>query len=228
MRWREVVYDIHTMLQQVYDDADISLTHTAYWCSVVGNRLLMQHIEKRDSGAFVVVYNNLPVLVESGTNYKYIELPSNIFDFNRDDAVAFLSYQSGLEPEPTFTSVRFTRTTAAGALRLYWTSDETPDPANPYFWRSQNKLYLLGLENVSVTALEGGLYQTIPAYPTVLNDEFPFPDELLSVLQKYIFDLGRFVLQMPKDNINDGAGLETAGEMRKMTPVRNDVSQQQE
>lgn len=227
MKWRHVVYDIWTMLQQTYDDADITLTHTAYWCSVVANRLLSQHIDKRDSGAFVTIYNNIPVSIEAVTNYKYIELPQNIFDFDRDDAVEFLSYHSSIDCLPPFTSVRFTRTTASGAIRLYWTGEEIPTPSNPYFWRSENKLYLLGLENITVTQLEGAFYQTISPYPADLNAEFPFPDELISVLQKYIFDLGRFVLQMPRDNINDGTGLEAVGEMRKMSPVKNDVSQEE-
>ncbi len=229
MTWRFVVYDIWSMLKQQYDDADVTLTHTAYWCSVVANRLLSQHIDKRDSGAFVTIYNSLPVLIEAGTNYKYFELPENIFDFDRDDGVEFLSYHTAIEDcIPAFSSVRFTRTTPAGVLRLHWTEEETPTPDNPYFYRIKNNIYLLGLENISAPNVEGGFYQTINPYPTNLNDDFPFPDELVSVLQRYIFDLGRFVLQMPKDNINDGTGLDAAGDMRKMNPVRSDVAQQEE
>jgi hypothetical protein len=217
------------MLKQHYDDADISLTHVAYWCSVTANRLLSQHIEKRDSGAFVTMYDTIPVLIDTTTGYKYIELPHSIFDFNLDDGVEYLSYHYTFDDcLPPFTSVTFSRTSAAASKRLYWTEEEKPIPSNPYFYRIANRLYLLGLEAVSVTELEGAFYQTIDPYPTVLNDDFPFPDELISVLNRYIFDLGRFVLQMPRDITNDGTGTDTPGVMPKMTSVKNDVTQEEQ
>jgi hypothetical protein len=227
MTWRFVVHDIWTMLKQQYDDADITLTHATYWCSVVANRLLSQHIEKRDSGAFLTVYNNLPVLIEQGTNYKYITLPQNIFDFDRDDGVHILSYNASIDCVPPFASVKFTRTTPAGVIRLHWTQEEKPTPDNPYFYRIGNNLYLLGLENIAAPTLEGAFFQTISPYPLDLNENFPFPDELITVLQRYVFDLGRFVIQMPKDNTNDGAGIQGVGQMPKMSPVKSDVQTQE-
>lgn len=228
MQWRYVVYDIHTMLKQQYDDSDISLVQTSYWCSVTANRLLSQHIEKRDSGAFITVYNSLQVYVESPTGYKYIDLPHNIFDFNRDDGVEYMSYEYTIDDcLPPFTSVRIQRTTPSKSQRLYWTDEEKPTPSNPYFYRIKDKLYLLGLENVASPKIEAGFYQTIDPYPTLLSDEFPFPDELISVLQRYIFDLGRFVLQMPNDITNDGSGIQQIGQLPKMNKVVNDVSQTQ-
>jgi len=228
MRWREVVYDIHTMLKQHYDDADISLTHVAYWCSVTANRLLSQHIDKRDSGAFLTMYPTIQVYVDPTTGYKYFELPSRIFDYDKDDGIEYLSYDYSVDDcLPPFTSVTFTRTSAAASKRLYWTEEEKPTPSNPYFYRIGERIYLLGLQSISITQVEGAFYQTIDPYPSVLNDDFPFPDELIAILNKHVFDLGRFVLIMPRDITNDGTGQETQTAMPKMTSVKNDVTQEE-
>jgi len=225
MRWREVIYDIHTSLNQQYDDADISLVQTSYWCSVAANRLLSQHIDKRDSGAFVAAYYNLQVLIDTTNDYKYFVLPENIFDFDKDDGVEYLSYSSTTDDcLPMFTGVKFTRTSAAAAERLYWTEEEKPSPSNPYFYRLKDKIYLLGLESITSPPLEGGFYQTIPAYVIDLDDEFPFPDELITVLQRYTFDFGRFVLSLPKDNTNDGASGQQVTQLPKMNEVQNDIN----
>lgn len=229
MLWREVVYDIHTMLQQHYDDAKITLSHTTYWCSVAANRLLSQHIEKRDSGAFLTIYPDLTVYVDSQTGYKYIEIPLNIFDFDKDDGVEYMSYYYGVDDcVAPFTSVRIQRTSPAKSMRLYWTDEEKPTPSNPYFYRAKDRLYLLGLESIAAPKIEAGFYQTIPAYTDTLSDEFPFPDELLSVLQRYVFDFGRFVTNMPKDQTNDGSSSDISAQQPKMTKVSNDISIQEE
>lgn len=229
MQWRFVVNDIHTMLQQHYDDAKITKVHTSYWCSVAANRLLSQHIEKRDSGAFLTIYPELQVYVDAQTGYKYLELPLNIFDFDKDDGVEYMSYYYGVDDcVAPFTSVRIQRTTPAKAKRLYWTDEERPTPDNPYFYRAKERLYLLGLESIAAPKIEAGVYQTIPPYPDAMSDEFPFPDELIPVLQRYVFDFGRFVTNMPKDQTNDGSGSEAVAPAPKMTRVSNDISTQEE
>lgn len=206
MIWRWVVYDTLNSLKQQYDDAEITLTQVSYWCSVAANRLLSQHIAKRDSGAFVTPYYNIQVLIDTTNNYRYFELPETIFDFNKDDGVEYLSYVSDTDDcLPKFTAVRFGRTSVAGSKRLYWTEEETPTPSNPYFYRLKNRIYLLGIEDIAAPILEGGFYQTIPAYVLDLDDEFPFPDELIAILQRSVLEIGRFILAMPKDNVNDGS-----------------------
>jgi hypothetical protein len=208
MTWRFVVYEILNSLKQQYDDAEITLTQVSYWCSVVANRLLSQHIVKRDSGAFITTYYNIQVLTDSN-KYKYFELPENIFDLDKDDGVEFLSYSSTTtDCLPLFTAVQFTRTSQAASPRLYWTDEEKPTPSNPYFYRTLKRIYLLGIEDIAAPKLEGGFYQTIPAYAIDLDTDFPFPDELLAIMQRSVLDLGRFILSLPSDNINDGASQE--------------------
>lgn len=207
MTWRYVVYDIWTSLKQTFDDADVSLSQVKYWCSIAASRLLMQHIEKRDSGAFLTVYTNIQVLIDTETGYKYFDLPADIMDFTRDGGVHYLSYSSCVDDcTPTFTSVTFTRTSPAQSHILYYTDEEKPRPSNPYWYRVGERIYLLGLECIDPCGLEIGVYQNIDPTTCDLDDEFPFPDELLAILQRYVLDIGRFVLAIPHTiGVNDGA-----------------------
>jgi hypothetical protein len=229
MTWREVIYDVYTSLRQNVDDSKLTLRHVMYWVGVAGNRLLMQHIDKRDSGAFKTAFIDIPVEIDTDTGYKYIQLPSGIFDFNRDGGVVYLSYSYKIDDcTPPFTSVQFSRTSVEGSRVLYYTDEEKPSPSNPYFYRIGNKLYLLGVECVNVTMLDGAFYQTIDTMECDLDEQMPFPDELVAILQKYVFDLGRWVLTVPEDYLNDGRN--KLGEMptSKLVSVNNEVSQAQQ
>jgi hypothetical protein len=234
MKWRNIVYDSWTNLKQNFDDADISLAQVKYWVGVAANRLLMQHIEKRDSGAFKTRYESVPIQIESGTGYKYIELPKNIIDFNRDGGVDYMSYVPiDSDCTPPFTWVMFQRTSASAVRILYYTEEETPSPDNPYFYRIGNNLYLLGLECVDVLDLELCVYQTIDPSECNFDDEMEFPDELVAILQRYILDIGRFVLSVPKGSVvNDGNNNTAEVPSQKLmsvndNPVINNQQQQE-
>jgi hypothetical protein len=145
------------------------------------------------------------VLTEIPTGRKYIELPASILDFDKDRGVDFISYDYTVETNP-FTHVVFTRTTMSEARRLYWTDEETPTPDNPYWYRANNpKIFLLGIECINVKFVEAGLIMSLSNMPCSLDEEIPFPSELISVLQRQVLDLGRFILQIPTDRTNDGS-----------------------
>jgi hypothetical protein len=205
MTWRNVVYDLWTDLKQAYDDADITLFHVQYWVSVNASKLLSQHIDKRDSGAFLTVYNNVQVLIDTDNGYKYIDLPANIIDYTRDGGVVYMSYGACVDDcDPIFTSVQFTRTKPSASRILYYTEEEKPSPSNPYFYRIGNRLYLLGIECINPCGIEIGLYITVSPDICDLDEEINLPEELIPVLIRQILDLGRFVLAMPTDRINEG------------------------
>ena len=67
MTLRDVVNDIHTVLKQKYDDQKITFTHTLYHVLLYGNRLLSQHIDKRDTGKFTHVFPEVSVKKDSTT-----------------------------------------------------------------------------------------------------------------------------------------------------------------
>lgn len=84
------------------------------------------------------------------------------------------------------------------------TLDEKPSPANPYFYRAEDRLYLLGIECINPCGIELGIYTDVDPDTCDLDEEFPLPTELIPILQRYVMDLGRFVLMMPNDRINEG------------------------
>lgn len=211
---RYIANDILTSLKQKFADADISLAHASYWTLIYADRLKSQHIQKNDSGAFIHTYFQIPILIEPLTGRKYFELPSSIYDFNLDQGINYISYDYTVDDcTPPFTAVTFYRTTPAKAKILYYTDDERPSASNPYFYRIKNRVYLLGLECVNVLNLEAGLYCSFdPTMMCDLDAEFDFPPELIPVLQRAVLELGRWVLLMPNERINDGTETNTTDE----------------
>lgn len=212
---RHVIDDLLITVRQTYDDRQVSRAQMTYWVLLVGNRLKSQHIPKRSSGAFLSVFTEIPIL-NATTNQnrnivagrKRIELPATIFDYDEDDGIDYIAYQSTGDPgcPPKFTNITFTRTTIKTSERLYYTKYEKPSPSNPYFYRVGNFVYFLGLENINVKELESGLYTTLDPLTTIDIDQvFDFPDELLVELKKGVLDLARFSWVFPaQDRNNDG------------------------
>jgi hypothetical protein len=112
---------------------------------------------------------------------------------------------------PQFANITFTRTTPSKSARLYFRDEERPVPTNPYFYRLNKNIYLLGVESVEVSAVEVGLKTSFDPLAVALDfdQEFQFPSELLPILKRKILDLGRFVLSVPSDLLNDGTGLQS-------------------
>ena len=222
---RYVVYDILRDFKQAYSEADISEFQLTYWVLVHADRMRKQHIQKIDSGEYISIFE---VLVDTdGNGRKSIELPGRIYDFDLDKGIAFITYeQDGGLPE--FTTVTFNRTTPAAAKRLYFRTEETPDEDNPYFYRVNDDLFFLGVESVTMTSVEVGLYTTLnPADTSLdLDQPFDFPQDLIPTLKRQIIDMGMFVMNVPKDLISDGVDSRGETPTRKMISV-NDMNQQQ-
>lgn len=215
---RTIVNDISKDLKQISDDKEVTDVQIAHWVIMFANRIRSQHVAKRDSGAFLSVFTNVPVQTFSaGANpneikgRKYIEIPEVIYDYDKDGGIEYLSYYVDGYFEncpPPFTNQTFTRTTPSTAQRLYFSKYETPNPKNPYFYRVGPYLYLLGIECTDVKTVEIGIYAAIRP---VTDDEldldarFDFPEETLIILKRQVLDLGRFVLMMPQNRINDGS-----------------------
>ena len=88
---RHIVDDVIIDLNQMSDDQKITEAQVAYWVIIVGNRLRAQHIQKRNSGAFLTTFAEIPVQVSdvTGDNLvrfrKFFDLPESIYDFNNDN-----------------------------------------------------------------------------------------------------------------------------------------------
>lgn len=75
----------------------------------------------------------------------------------------------------------------------------------PYWYRVGDRIYFLGTECINICGIEIGLYLSLaPDTVCDLDEPFPFPDELIVIMQRHVLDLGRFVLMMPTDRVNEG------------------------
>lgn len=211
---RDIVNDIAVDLRQIFDDRRISDVQIAYWTIIVANNLRAKHIQKRSSGAFLTTFAEIPVLTSEipGDNLvryrKYFDLPECIYDFNNDAAINYITFSVHPElpnSEPPLMNVVFSRTTPAALRALNMNPHTKPDGKNPYFYRSGNRIYLIGVECVNIKNVEIGLYLCIdPVQKIDLDANFDFPAELISILKRQVLDMGRFALLIPKERINDG------------------------
>lgn len=211
---RFLVDDVTTALKQTVDDREIQPTQVGMWIITLANRLLSQHIFKRDSGAFLSIWPQVPVIEPTTTSSpdivagrKYIELPAAIFDFDRDGAIEYIAYESDGGPgcPPRFAKQRFERTTPTQDLWLNMNPYSKPSPRRPYYFRNNNYIGLLGIENINVKNVEVGIYSTIiPVDKIDLDAPFDFPEELMDVLRRQCLDLGRMILLTPSSTLNQG------------------------
>lgn len=212
---RHIVDDIAVDLGQIIDDKKVQKSQVAFWVILIGNRLKSQHIGKRDSGAFLSTFDEIPVQIKNVSknpneikNRKFFFLPKTIYDYDKDGGIEYISYSIDCAPAghpPAFTNVTFSRTTPGKSKRLYFSKYETPSPSNPYFYRVGDYIYLLGIECVEIKNIEVGIYATLdPVTEIDLDAPFDFPEELMIILKRQVLDLGRWALLMPNERLNDG------------------------
>ena len=98
--------------------------------------------------------------------------------------------------------------------RLYMDEYEKPSPSNPYFYRlgekvegiPVNRLYLVGVDCISVSDVEIAIMSTLDLTSLAgLDDPFPLPDKFISKLMQEVLQLGRFVMLIPEELMNEGA-----------------------
>ena len=208
---RYVVYNLLNSLKQIYDDASLTPFKVFFWVMTLADQLRYQHIVKSGTGAFVYKFD-VDVEVDSVTGRNYFTLPSGIYDMEEDGGIQYISYAPGVDLSlPTFASVTFTRTSPEKAARLYFRKEEIPKPQNPYFYRQNEKIFLLGVEEINLTSVEAGLRTSLNPADLSINIDTPLdiPANLLPILERRILDLGRFAMAIPSDLQNDGAAWES-------------------
>jgi len=211
-RLRIVVDEIRTTIKQTFDDKVVGKAQIAYWVIIVANKMLGQHNQKRDSGAFVVPFAGIPVETAPDNSdpkivkgRKFIRIPEAIFDFDRDKGIEFLAYYDPNETIPELHKKTIFRIKPAQIQWLNLNEFTSPSASDTYFYRMGPIVYIVGIENVPVEYVEAGLMLTIsPLEKIDLDKEFFFPDELLSDLKRTVVDLARFSFLFPGDKTNDG------------------------
>lgn len=226
MTYRDICYDILTNLKSNFSDAQFSLNSIFFWVRIYADRLRIQHDQKIDSGAYSTTFV-LNVLIDSNNGRQYVIIPSSIYDYDNDKGVEFISYYHADAGDWRY--VTFTRTSIPKAKRLFWTEDELPTPSNPYWYRDGEKLFLIGTECIDLQTVEAGLKLTLAGLTVCdLDEQMPFPDELIPILQRQVLDLGRFILSVPVDRTETQSGDEpnTVQNKQKLVSVQDFNNQQ--
>lgn len=214
MTYRYVIYDLDKSFNAAFDDADFTLNQIMYWVMVVANRMRLQQTIATNTDLFTSTFNNVPVLTDT-KGRKYIDLPAQIMDLPNNSGVIYITYnEETCHCEgPSFAQVWFQGVNLGSVQHLYLDEYTKPSAKNPYFYRigdhidgvKVNRIYLLGLECVDVIDLEIAIKATLdPKQVCSLDDEIPLPDEMIQDLMMQVLQLGRFVMLMPKEIINDG------------------------
>ena len=229
---RYIVYDLLHDFKQLFADADITPYQITYWTLIHADRLKKQHIQKIDSGEYI---HEFSVSIQLSSAFgKYIELPARIYDYDLDKGVAYINLVAseplpGVDQKPGYITTTFSRTTAASSRVTYFREEEIPSLTNPYFYRVNDNLRFLGLDDLVLPrSVNIGLYSTLDPTDLTLDidQSFDFPQDLIPVLKRQVLDLGMFVMNVPKDLINDGVDMREAVPQKKFISV-NDLNQEQ-
>ena len=211
---RTIANDFIESFNQTNPEKLINFPQVVYWAAAIADQLRSQHIQKRNSKAYVHIFPEVPIEIEtvagkdSVPGRKFVTLPAIIYNFNDDKGIDYISYghDSDVCGRPGFTYGSFTRTTPGESKRLYMKQMEVPSVENPHYMPlGDKKVYLLGLESSDVNSVEMGLFLTIDPIESIdIDAELELPDDLKYVIIRQLYDLGRFVFMIPEDNKNDG------------------------
>jgi len=230
--------DLHKSLKQTFDDADISFSQVVHWAQFFVNKYVQRSIQSIDSGLYLSIFPDVPVQ-EFVANVqpnevkgrKYILLPDSIHDLDDDGGIKYISYSDKEGAcAPGFTGKRFTRTTPTKARRLYMNVYEVPSPQNPYFYRVRNNTYLLGIEEINVKYVEVGLYTTFDPFSACdLDAELWMDEAQIAYVFKSVVDIGRFIMLIPSDTLNEGSNTENAAETpsQRLVGLNAEANQEQ-
>ena len=97
-------------------------------------------------------------------------------------------------------------TTPGKAEMLYYDEYMKPDTNNPYFYRSKDKIYFLGMECLPLDYVEMGLYTSLTGNCD-LDANIPLGPELLGVLKYEVTNLARWSLIVPNERVNEGSDM---------------------
>ena len=210
--YRYVSYDLLTSLRKMTDDADIRLFQVIYWLQVVANKIRVDQFLTTDTGLFTSTFSQVTVQTDANGK-KYIDLPAQVMDLPNEEGIEMITYcAERCNPHPE-SQVFFQPTTLSKSVILSWNEYTKPSTSNPYFYRvgdkvdgvKVNRLYLLGLDCYDVDCLDIAIRCSLdPKSVCDLDDEIPIPDERIEELTKEVLSLGRFVMMIPEERINQG------------------------
>ena len=212
--YRYVVYDLEKSLNSSFDDADFTFNQILYWVTMVANRLRAELNQITRSDLFTSTFSSVPVMTDE-KGRKYIDLPVQILDLPNNAGIVYITYNSSSCKcdGPMFAQVFFQSTYLGAVQHLYLDEYTIPSSDKPYFYRighkidgvNVNRIYLLGIECIDVVDVEIAVKASIdPRNICSLDEIIPLPDERIQELTNEVLKLGKFIMMMPIEMINDG------------------------
>lgn len=210
--YRYLVYSILEQIKQTFDDAEMKRSTIIFWTQVEVNRILKERLSKRklQSGEYLSHFTDIPVLVDGIR--KYVEMPSAIVDLDNDNGIHLVTYLlTDFDWCDSAMDVPFTKTSPAKLWALRAIPITKPRPDSPYMAREGSKLYLYGIENVSVDSIDMWIYTSVnPTHLVDLDTEVEISPDQASIIIYRVLALVKFSLVLPSDKLNDGADTTTA------------------
>lgn len=212
--YRYLTFAALQALKQTFTDAEMTEEMMIFWVKSAVNRVKAKRLGKTGivSGSYLSIFTDVPVHFQYGSannilpKEKYITLPANILDLDLDAAVNWVAYQC-LGDDGCWKKQLFERTTLTQVKLMYDSYFEKPRPTNPYYVRVNEELYLFGVKDVPITTVEVGLYTSENPKIGDMNwdDEVLLNDEEILDVVNTVLGIGRFVMLIPKERIQDAA-----------------------
>lgn len=217
MTYRFAINSILKSLKNKTDDADITEAHALYWIGVVANKYMAKDLEKgKRSGAYLSIFNSVTVHKDENLQQHYIDLPRGLIHIDHDAGVEFITYNrktcccSG----PAWAQTNFSGTTAGALETLYGDKYTKPTTKNPYYYHvggsvdgvNVDRLYLDGTWCIHLKDVKIGIYAAVsPKDICDLDDNIPVKSKYDDTILREVMTLGRFMLLIPEERVNDGA-----------------------
>lgn len=217
MTYRFAVYSIQEVLKKTFDDAEITIPHIVYWISIVANKYISRDIEKgKRSGAYLSIFKNVTVHKDNDLGQHYIDMPKGMICVDHEGGVEFMSYNRDTCccEGPNWAQQNFSITTAGKLEVLYEDEWEKPNPSNPYLYLvggsidgvNVDRIYLAGTECIHLRDVMMGIYCGVnPTEVCDLDDNIPIKAKYEDTLIREVLSLGRFMLLVPEDRVNEGS-----------------------
>jgi hypothetical protein len=240
MTYRFAAYSIQTALKQNFDDALISIPHIIYWISLVANKYAAKDIEKgKRSGGYLSIFKNVTVYKDNYLDQHYIDLPAGVLCLDYDAGVEFITYnrKTCCCEGPAYAQVNFSWTTPGQLINNFGDEWEKPSTTNPYFYQvGQNvdgvnvdRLYFVGTECIHLRDVMMGLYTGVnPAEVCDLDEAIPLKSKYHDTLIREVISLGRFMILVPEDLVNEGADEVQEPPVQVPNAVKYEQTQQQQ
>ena len=222
--YRYLAYELQTDLKSAYPDADIQFNQVLFWIRTVENQMRARHLKSTESGAYLAQFDDVPVLVDGIR--KYVVLPAAVYDMAFENGIEYITYERN--DVIAFTSIVFQATSPAGAPPLYDNPYTKPTPSNPYFYRVNQRIYFLGVEDIKLKKVEMGIYSALDPRASVidLDSSVGLNEEQVHQLRIEVLNLGKFVLVIPKDRVEDGTDDRTSAQATRLQTTMTAAQQQ--